>query len=177
MFLPVAAAVLAGCTTTSGVATSSSPNPEQSAPPVSKPKDARAVPPCTLLTPTQAMGLGLDSARAKADALADLVDCSWPSTQSPISSLAVTIDTNPARQGLTNQYFKRRTFPIFEPLVVDGYPAVRAEVGPSHDCTIFVGLSEVQAMFVTAHARSQAETCALVKRAISAMLTNLPPQS
>ncbi len=170
--LLVAAAALAGCTSTSGVAAPSSPSP----PPVSNPKDARGVQPCTLLTAAQASSLGLDPTRAEAGATADLVDCFWPSTQLPVTSVAVTIDTNPTRRGLTDTYLKRDTFRIFEPLVVDGYPAVRAEIEPSNDCTIYLGLSETQDIRVDVGARSPTDACGLVKRAIAAMLTHLPPQ-
>jgi len=170
----LAAAMLAGCTGTPTTPGATSTTPV--APPVANPKDARGVQPCALLTPAQAMTLGLDPIRAKAGSTADLVDCSWPSTLLPVSSLAVTVDTNPTRRGLTDTYLKRDTFSIFEPLVVDGYPALRAEVGPSNGCTIEVGLSDTQEIRVDAGARSPADTCGLVKRAISAMLTNLPPQ-
>lgn len=166
--------LLAGCTgaPAAPVATSTSPI----APPVAKPKDARDVQPCSLLTPTQAAILTLDPSRTKVGSTADLMGCSWPSTQPPISSLAVTVDTNPTRRGLTDTYLKRDDFRTFEPLLIDGFPAVRAERALSNDCTIEVGLSDTQWMRVDANARSETDSCALVKRAISAILTNLPPQ-
>ncbi|MGH3804891.1 MAG: DUF3558 family protein [Pseudonocardiaceae bacterium] len=174
--LLVAAAVLAGCTAASGVATPNSPSPGPSAPPVSNPKDTSGFQPCALLTATQAADLGLDQTRAKAGSTADLVDCSWPSTQPPVSSVAMTIDTNPTRGGLADTYLKRNDFKLFEPLLIDGYPAVRAERVLSNDCTIEVGLSDTQEVRVDANALSPTDACALVKRAISVMLTNLPPQ-
>ena len=176
LVVALAAAVLAGCTATPDDATPSPPSTGQSVTPVSNPKDARGVEPRALLTAAQATTLGLDPARAKPGFTADLIDCRWPAAQPPVISVSVTVDTNPTRGGLTDTYLKRSTFPIFEPLVVEGYPAVRAEYGPSDGCTIYVGLSEHQDIRVSAGARSPTDTCALVKRAIAAMLTNLPPQ-
>lgn len=152
------------------------PSTQQIAPAVPNPKDAKGVAPCSLLNVAQADALGLDLNLANAGTTADLVDCRWPSVRQPISSLSVTVDTNPTRRGLTDTYLKRGDFRIFEPLLVEGYPAVRAEFGPTNDCTIEVGLSDTQDMFVTAHARSPTDSCGLVKQAIAAMLTNLPLQ-
>lgn len=172
--LLAAAMLLAGCASTTG--TSAPTEVPAVAPTVADPKDARGIEPCALLTSAQAVSLGLDPARAEAGATADLVDCIWWAVQPPVISVAVSIDTNPTRRGLTDTYLKRSTFQIFEPLVVDGYPAVRAEVGLSVDCTIYLGLSDTQDLRVDVGARSPADTCGLVKRAISAMLTNIPPQ-
>jgi hypothetical protein len=175
LVLTMAGLLLAGCTTVSG-APGSSPTTADAAPLVSNPKDARGITPCALLTMPQATALALDPTRAKAGSTADLMDCNWPSEKPEVSSVAVTVDTNPGRQGLTDTYLKRNDFKMFEPLVVEGYPAVHAERVIGDDCTIYVGLSDTQRIRVDVNAGSPTDTCGLAKRVIAAVLANLPPQ-
>ncbi|MGI8797953.1 MAG: DUF3558 domain-containing protein [Pseudonocardia sp.] len=166
--------MLVGCT---GGSVGPASTSQALAPPVAQPKEARGVDPCTLLTAAQLDTLGLDPTRVQRDDSAGLVGCRWPSKVFGFS-VSSTLDTEPTRKGLTSLYSRRAGYPLFEPLQIDGYPAVHAELVISEDCTIYVGLSDTQVLDVRTGApalRGQ-DSCSITKRAISAMLTNLPPQ-
>lgn len=162
--------LLAGCT--GGAVDPAQPSPAL-APPVAHPKDARGVDPCRLLTAPQLDALGLTGGRREDSS--GLVACGW-NAKDHLYGVGNTIDTEPGRQGLTGTYSRRSGYALFEPLEIDGYPAVRAELVDTGDCTIYLGLSDTQVVDVSTISSGLKDTCSITKRAISAMLTNLPSQ-
>ncbi len=146
-------------------------------PPPGLAKDARGVVPCQLLTKDQARRLGIELSSAEPFEPGLIPGCSWrPLSPESGKTISVTIDTT---VGLVNLYKGQLSTPykIFEPLQIDGYPAVRAEqVAQTRDCTVYVGLAENQAMWVRASSfEAGADNCPRSREAISAILGNLPP--
>ena len=130
-----------------------------------------------MLTDGQLTGLELDPSTAVPGALTTLDGCEW-SGRNGSYGLILTIDVLAERGGLENLYLKKKGYSVFEPMVVDGYPAVRAELGTTDSCTIALGLSDTQLIaFRAGPPRPGLEdTCAAARQALSAALTNIPPQ-
>ncbi len=138
-------------------------------------KDARGMQPCDLITANQASRLGIDISTAKPSPPdVNPPGCSW---NSPNFSFGVGVVVDPAK-GLSNLYGSHALTPFkqFEPMRLDGYPAVRADVVEDGlDCTIYVGLAENQAMWVMGTDQQGGDSCAVTRPVITAVLANLPP--
>jgi hypothetical protein len=137
-------------------------------------KDVRGTPPCELITAEQAERLGIDSATAESDPPGTISGCRWSSLDRTFG-VGVTVDT---ARGLTNLYrgHARVPYKTFEPMRVDGFPAVRADVVEDGlDCTIYVGLAETQTMWVRGTQRQGGDSCAIARPVISAILATIPP--
>jgi hypothetical protein len=127
-----------------------------------------------LITADQARGLGIDVTTAKPSPPGVIPGCRWNATDFTFG-VGVNVDTT---RGLANLYLGHAGTPFsrFEPMLVDGYPAVRAEqTDVELDCTIYVGLAENQAMWVRGTDQEGGDSCAITRLVITAMLANLPP--
>ncbi len=178
----VLAVVLAGCAgapaapASTPVVLPSGVVASQVFPPPELARNTQGVDACSLLSVEQVRQFGLDPARTEPFPPGLLPGCFWRAADF-VSGISVTIDST---TGLDNLYrgHALSSLALFEPLVVDGYPAVRAQQSlGSNDCTIYVGLAETQVMWVTggANTSKRTDTCPFAKRAISVMLSNLPP--
>lgn len=173
----VSVAAVGGC---SGPATGTAvttPLAPRLSPAVAVSRDVSGIPACEVLTASQLTGLELDPSTQVPGALATLDGCRWDGRNGSYG-LSLTIDTSAERGGLENLYVKKMGYSVFEPMVIDGYPAVRAELGTTDSCTIALGLSDTQLIaFQAGPPRPGLEdTCAAARQALSAALTNIPPQ-
>lgn len=146
---------------------------------VPRPKDLRGIPVCDLLDDAQLADLGLrpDSA-AKAQASTVAVECQWTWLDDPLnyaSAGAATDQQNPVLPGL---YVRREVLAIFEPLVIAGYPGVRANLNHDGSCEIGIATADDQMLSLSDNAagRPMADPCARPRRMAELILPTLPPR-
>jgi hypothetical protein len=180
--------MLAGCgTTMAGIPAPVSPAGTASAayevgpgvPRVARPRDARGVAPCDLLTVAQLEAVGIDPATAKIEQQNTAFRCVWRSRD----KLGVfEADNNSEARpngyiaGLSGLYAVGETFEIFEPGELDGFPIVHADRNVGSDCTIYVGVADDQLLWTAAgYVKGPQKRCDLALAMASSMISNLPP--
>jgi hypothetical protein len=120
--------------------------PAGGAPAVTNPLDTTKYQqnPCSVLTAAQLQTLSINGPGKPNPGLIG-PSCGW-FDQSNFSSLDITFYTNPkVRIGLTGPYLNRKSFQLFQPTQVNGYPAVIADRfghGGKGDCEAFVGTAD-----------------------------------
>jgi hypothetical protein len=150
-------------------------------PRVARPRDARGIGPCELLTVAQLEAVGIDPATARTSQQNTAYRCSWRSRD----KLGVFEADNNAEArpngylaGLSGLYAVRETFAIFEPGELDGFPIVHADRNVGSDCTIYVGVADDQMLWTAAgFVKGPVKRCDLALKLASSMLSNLPPMS
>lgn len=159
--------------------TMEAPLPERyGAPVVAAPRDVSGLlgSPCTsLLTTDELDGLGISDAGRPRTYLGATI-CSWTTDSDDRLSLSVDAE----RDLLADTYRAART-PIFEPVVVAGYPAVRQRTSLDYNtCTVTTGLGPQQALETdwTGHLAPSPDVdpCERAEEAIALVIRKLPPQ-
>jgi hypothetical protein len=108
---------------------------------------------------------------------AGVEECSWVSRGDDRLRIGVVT----TRDLLADTYRSTHT-PIFEPTVVDGYPAVRQRTSLSYNtCDVTVGLGGQQALETdwtgSAPASPSLDPCARAEQAIALIISKLPPRN
>ncbi|WP_394613141.1 DUF3558 domain-containing protein [Lentzea sp. JNUCC 0626] len=150
--------LLAGCGTnggTSGTPTTASQPTSTSnsagAPKVSNPVDVKVAEaaPCGVVTAAQLQTYGLSGVEGSLNTTSAGAGCLWPGTFTP-AAMSPGMIILPDGTNLESIYAKKdSTYPVFEPLEVQGYPAAIALVvdeRKSGDCELFVGVSDERAI-------------------------------
>ena len=157
----------------------SSASPDRfGAPEVTNPLSVRVVAeaPCARLLTSQ----DLRSLRIASDGSArsyyGVAECSWVNDADDRLSIGVVAD----RDLLVDTYRAART-PIFEPVVVAGYPAVRQRTSLDYNtCTVTTGVGPQQALETdwTGHLAPSPDVdpCERAEEAIALVIRKLPPQ-
>lgn len=143
---------------------------------VKSPKDARDVAPCDLLTPAQLTTLKLDPATARPDVRGLGESCTWFSAdRSAYAGLGIS--THPDAGKLPAFWRLFHDDPAFEFLEVAGHPALRADELPDRQCTLSVGIADLQNLSVDAYfdLKPRPDPCAPARRMAEMVLSNLPP--
>ncbi|HEY8372688.1 MAG TPA: DUF3558 domain-containing protein [Pseudonocardiaceae bacterium] len=159
--------------TTTSAATSSAAA-SQAAPSVTDPKDAGGLAPCDLLKPDRAIAIGLEPEGTEVEPTGRFAPCNWRTSD---RAFAVDVSADTTWEGMDELYDRQDMYAEFEPLEIDGYPAVR--VGLYSDpaqCEMFVGIAETQAILVqgTRGPGQTFDTCAKVREVAQAVLASLP---
>jgi hypothetical protein len=108
----------------------------------------------------------------------DVPECRWTASDQQSLSLAVDAD----RDLLVDTY-RTRNSPVFVPVEIEGFPAVRQKtsVGEPNICTVTTGLGPQQALETTWIGRGVplpgSDACELAERAIRLAVRKLPPAS
>ena len=105
-----------------------------------------------------------------------VAECSWVSDVDDRLSIGVVAD----RDLLADTYRAART-PIFEPVIVAGYPAVRQRTSRDYNtCTVTTGVGPQQALEAdwTGHLAPSPslDPCERAEEAIALVIRKLPPQ-
>ena len=135
--------------------------------------------PCDALTASQLSGLdptlGSVSGTNASDPLG--AACGW---SSPDLSQAINISfATAAPDGLDQIYSEHPYMAYWQPMVIDGYPAVAAsqyDARPDGSCVVNAGVNDhlyFFAEFMTFNTTQQPESCALAARAAGDVITNL----
>ncbi|MFD4675200.1 DUF3558 domain-containing protein [Lentzea sp. NPDC058450] len=146
--------LLAGCGTSGGTSgtptTASQPTSTSNsagAPKISNPIDVKVAEgdPCGVVTAAQLQTFGLPGVAGSLNTTSAGAGCSWPGTFTD-AEMSPGMIISPAGTGLESLYAKKdSTYPVFEPLEVQGYPAAIAMVVDNRKkgkCELFVGVSE-----------------------------------
>lgn len=178
----VAAIALAGCaTSTTGTP---SPVPTQrpthvasQAPKVAEPLDPSAMvaSPCTSLTTTNVLSVGLTSPTSQSDHVATESGCTWAGDGGGAVSIAWEIAN---KHGLTDLYAKQTTFAYWIPTTIAGYPAVYGDalldLRPHGDCVLNVGVNNQLTFFIQYdNSLKPSDGCRFAKVAATDVIANL----
>ncbi|WP_154667127.1 DUF3558 domain-containing protein [Pseudonocardia asaccharolytica] len=146
------------------------------APRVPRPKDARGIGTCELLTPAQLTALGLRPETAESKAVGTGRLCTWRSTTVG-EPAGITIADDIEVRGLEHIYRLRDTFAVFESREVAGHPAVRADGNADGRCSLYVAVAEYQLLSADGNlaGRPLPDPCERSRRMVEAVLSNLPP--
>lgn len=156
------------------------PVEQRVSPSVPMPKDARGLEQCDALTAEQVTALGGDPTSVEFEEAEFGVAgsaCAW-SAPDDQWTMSIGINTDPAVGGLETTYLneQRGVFAVFEPFLLDGHPAVRAQQEASPECGIAIGLADAQVAVIDFTQRDESiNTCEIARQAGSALLSNLPP--
>lgn len=153
--------------------------PGPGVPRVARPRDARHIAACDLLTPAQLEGFGVDLATARSSEQNTGLRCEWRARNKLVRFEAVVaagLGPSGFIPGLSQLYFQRDTYDIFEPGELDGFPIVHADRDVNSDCTIYVGNADDQVVYTAAgSATGDPKRCDIARAMASALLSNLPP--
>ncbi|GAA4838961.1 hypothetical protein GCM10025787_19360 [Saccharopolyspora rosea] len=149
-----------------------------SGPKINDPKDAAAVPRCSLLPPEAATSLGLSP---QGEERANQIDPKAPSecaytTPDGRDSVALT----PLSDRSIQEYYDNKSkYPDFQQLDIAGHPAVRANQGdPKSDgfCDFFLATKDGQVLASQSYSGSpqQNDPCALSQKALESSVPALP---
>lgn len=171
----------AGAPTYDDGAESSATRPDLSVP---EPLDASPYleAPCSVLKPAQLRKLdltGVGNPNAK-DAVARNLGptCTW-SNRENVSGLGIGFATG-NKAGLAGLYQGKGSFAYFEPLKIDGYPAIVAGLADNRAaglCGIYVALNDQLVAGVDTDGGDGAQSCADAKEATSELLRTLKGSS
>lgn len=180
--LATAAVLLAGCNSS----TTGTPTPKTdtsvttvSAPKVAKPLNAASLTaaPCTSLTTAQLSQIGLPTVQHGDNAsITGVAICSW-TDDTTINSIGISWQTG-LGNGLSTIYSEKSQLGYWQPTVVDGYPAVFADLGDLRskgDCSISVGVSD-QLSFISKYLSSPStasQSCQFAEQAAADVIKNL----
>ncbi|WP_326567321.1 DUF3558 domain-containing protein [Amycolatopsis rhabdoformis] len=153
-----ALAALTACSGGSGGGTSPSSAAPASSPaagsgprvPAALPTDALLSDPCSVLTADGATQVGLALPGKKDTGSSQLTGCMWKSTRSDQNSVSIyPLPQN--KGGISDIYSQKDQDVYFQPVSIDGYPGVFADVHdgrPSGSCTLWVGVTDQLAVSV-----------------------------
>ncbi|WP_366889110.1 DUF3558 domain-containing protein [Pseudonocardia sp.] len=153
--------------------TASAP-PVSGVPTVDHPLDLRGIRACEALTAEMLQSLDLTADTASDRSNANASACGWTARD---GSFEAGIALSTVRD-LRLYYSLRTSFPIFEPEVISGYPAVRVSDVNSGSCVILVGNADDQSFSARAGGFSGPlrDLCVTARDVASAALTSLPPR-
>lgn len=142
-----------------------------------RPKDARGVAPCDLLTDAQLGELSLLADTAEEYSGPATRSCSWLSAVDDTNPAGLELATDTAIAALDTIYISRDLLVNFTELEISGHPAVRADYNPDGSCTIYTAIADHQAVSTEGNGagRPQPDPCALSVRMAELILSNLPP--
>lgn len=121
-------------------------DPDGQAPPVENPLDPELLlsEPCDLLTESQRDELGITDGTQSTGSISDEEVCSWKQEAESANNIYISaLPDTP--DGLSTIYANRESGDHFEPVTIDGYPAVfAAKQGTASDdmCKLFVGITD-----------------------------------
>ncbi|QRP51312.1 DUF3558 domain-containing protein [Amycolatopsis sp. FDAARGOS 1241] len=179
-----ALACLTACDSGSGSGTtpsSSAPSSSQAAGsgpkvPSPLPTDALLNDPCSVLSASEATQVGLASPGKKDTG--QLTGCTWKSTRSDQNSIAIRpLPQN--KGGISDIYDQKAQSAYFEPVTIDGYPGVFADIQdgrPSGTCTLWVGVTDQLAVSVIPQigvGDNKNNPCGLAQKFATAMVGHL----
>jgi hypothetical protein len=147
------------------------------APSVQDPKDARGISACDLLTDGQLTELNLVPGSGEETASGRTRTCRWSSALDDTNPAGLDVLDDSATAPLDFIYRLRETSEVWEELVIGGHPAVRQDQYDDNDCTIYVAISDYQAVSTTGNTarRDLPDPCAVSRRMAEFVLSNLPP--
>ncbi|MCD2186572.1 DUF3558 domain-containing protein [Actinomycetospora soli] len=171
---------LAGCASSSPPPPQApiSTSPRYGAPTVSRPLDVTTPfdAPCRQLSPEELGTLGVRDEGSGRSYMGSN-QCRWTTQSGAILSLSVDRD----RDLLVDTY-RARLLPIFQPVQVAGYPAVRQQTAPENNiCTVTIGLGPKQALEADwtglgTLKPGDPDPCERAETAAAMVIRKLPPQ-
>jgi hypothetical protein len=187
LVLAAAVVLLAGCNSSTtgaaaprtGASVTSGSASGDPAPKVAKPLNAASLTaaPCTSLTTAQLGQIGLPTVQHGDNAsITGVAICSW-TDDTTINSIGISWQTG-LGNGLSTIYSEKSQLGYWQPTVVDGYPAVFADLGdlrPKGDCSINVGISD-QLSFISKYLSSPttgSKSCQFAEQAAADVIKNL----
>jgi hypothetical protein len=187
LLLGMAAVLLAGCgsqTTGTPAPTTRTSTPAGSGggnevPKVAKPLNAASMSaaPCSSLAPAQLSGIGLANARGDNTSITGTAICGW--TDDTTGNVIGISWENDLGNGLSTIYSEKAQQGYWQPISVDGYPAVFADLADLRSkgtCVLNVGVSD-KLSFISQYTAAQSDigtkSCQLAQQAAADVIKNL----
>ncbi|WP_433802612.1 DUF3558 domain-containing protein [Actinomycetospora sp. CA-084318] len=170
---------LAGCSSEPGPSRTSQPTVERNgAPTVDRPLDVTGIygDPCSQLTRDERRTLAIVREGSSRSFLGDS-ECRWTSQGGDI--LALSVDRN---RDLLADTYRARALPVFLPVIVAGYPAVREMTKiEDNNCVVTIGLGPEQALRADwtglgTYKPGDPDPCERAETAAAMVIRKLPPQ-